>query len=287
MPAVPWSRAVAAALGFIALALPLPSATALRQARVSADTVAATLQPDHIEHVLDTTFFIQWVGRQQNANQPRSPFSLKSLCLSVGKLDRMRGYSLSWQLCQNGQMGYVKFDAKARRAQQFMFSTEGWIKTPDGYCLRRMPCSDRRYMYDVGECDKEFSTVFRVKRAMANNLDRLKDMGVPASAVAREEGCELCGPYLLVQQCSLGSKAGCEKHYMSPGWTKQPSSYMGDAAVRGEAQEDRGTFEEKLMKNIYLDNGGLGRTDADGICGSYVTDGMASESFFYFVTAPK
>lgn len=248
---------------------------------------------------LNESFFLQWIGVQTTGvseetggvQQPRSPFSLKSRCLTVGRVDAVRGFSLSWQPCQNGQVKYVKFDKKARDHQLFKFTLNGKIKSNVGHCINRIPCANAQYTFDVAECSDEVSTTFRVKRPLANSLERMRDVGTPAEAVAAEEGCELCGPYQLVQRCSIGGGQGCRKNYMGPpGWTKREATYVGDAAVRGDQPPHVGFFDRlfgtpQWVNKPFETGGGLGRTEESGICGSYVTDGTITESFFYFVKA--
>jgi len=237
-------------------------------------------------------FMVQKVGLQQNGPMmPRSPFSdsAKS-CLTVGPSDHIGGVSLYWHACQNEQLT-EHIDANIEENQMFSFTFSGHIRSKiSGLCIRRGECQSR-VAYDLSSCDDDVTASFRVSKAVANSLDHLWPMGTPMQAIA-DEMCDICGPYMLL------SHQHHKNYEATPGWTKGRSQFVGEAAANGLEPPDSAGDISRLVKStltdgrrvIYSDpfvgdNTGLGFTDADGICGSYVTDGPAKESLFFLLRA--
>jgi len=288
-------------LPFLLLRLALGRAALLRHsaAREAALPLPVASQP---------YFFLQKVGLEvaaDGAQAPRLPHNDKAnQCLTAGSAkdkDTLDGTALYWTLCQDSTFRSKLISDPARReAQLFQFQEDGTVKSrSSGLCIRRMECSrGPRFLYDLGNCkDSNVLVKFQVKKALASNMKRMKDLGTLVQAVATE-ACTICGPFQLVERCKsgrpAGSSVGCQRSYQAtPGWTKLASSYVGDAAAsgHGDLNADSGESLWTIISNIWngevpsfdVDMSGIGETDRDGICGSYVTDAPDLSSFFYLI----
>jgi hypothetical protein len=252
-------------------------------------------------------FFIQHAGLQQSGflayRSARSPLDLEdALCLTAGKEDKLDGVSLYWHTCQEVFIGdmmvdpetggvssrpYHVLDPHIREAQAFAFTWTGNIVSKStGLCIRRSACSDERFGYDLGPCDGPgHVAVWEANKPAAGDIQRLEPMGTPAHAVTYDM-CEVCGPYQLLERCLRqglpggGGPDGCSGDGQYPsGWTRWPSHYLPPLKP-----DDESTVLERLVPDLGLaqsDMAGLGKTDKDGICGTYATDGPSLNSFFY------
>jgi len=231
--------------------------------------------------------------------------SKPALCLtSSQKEDTVGGFGLSLRLCEasvntmRGVQNLNNVDPELKKAQQFKLMRNGEIRTVGGKCIRRVRCAmgggrDHSFIYDVGRCNGPgYVAKFVLEKPELNRMERMHLLGFPES-LFRKLRCSTCGPYMLVEQClSRGelypdASRTCGKDYHAkPGFTKMPSTYVGDAAVQGRPPriDAVDTLYERLTPrgdgNVGF--GGLAATDWDGICGSYVTDGMTMDSFFVF-----
>lgn len=224
-----------------------------------------------------------------------------STCLTTSsKENSVGGFGLHLQSCDkgintNGRGASHRSDLALLDAQRFVLMPNGQIRTVGGLCIRRKLCGTRSFMFDVGSCDgPDYVAVFVVKRPTANHMDRLMALGFPGQAFKAMD-CMECGPFLLVERClMLGDRspsngAVCRENWQAdPGFTKLPSTYIGDAAVHG--RKPSAAAIDGIDQRLYLteaeeermDFAGLASTEFDGICGSYVTEGVALDSVFYF-----
>mmetsp|Transcript_6533 Transcript_6533/g.9570 ORF Transcript_6533/g.9570 Transcript_6533/m.9570 type:complete len:169 (+) Transcript_6533:16-522(+) len=161
-----------------------------------------------------------------------------------------------------------------------------------------MSCGSR-FVYDLGSCDGPgYKAAFQVRKPVADSTDRLISLGTPFRAVG-EEHCVTCGPYILNEKCLLKGSSDPSGHDGSscggswqgnPGWTKQPSSYIGDDAVLGVEPKIHSidTIQDRLPgSEEQKDLAGLGMADFEGLCGSYVTDGPTFDSVFVLHRLPQ
>lgn len=252
-------------------------------------------------------FFLQKVGVEvaaDGAQTPRLPHNTEAdKCLTAGSLkdkDTLDGTALFWSYCQDSTfLSREALKADKREAQLFQFQMDGTVRSRSGLCIRRMECSGGpRFMYDLGSCkDVNMLVKFQVKKALASNMERMADLGTLVQAVATE-ACTVCGPFQLLERCSAGrpggASVGCQRNYQAkPGWTKLASSYVGDNAASGHADQSATSgqsiydmlmnFWEGKIPSFDVEMGGIGETDRTGICGSYVTDAPDLSSFFYLI----
>lgn len=228
-----------------------------------------------------------------------------SLCLTATeKEDTVGGFGLSFQVCEGGvktqrsATSVHRLDPELRRAQKFQFMPNGEVRTANGLCIRRMRCATIKnkgmvFVYDVGRCNGPgYVAKFIVERPAANSLDRLQTLGFP-ERLLRASTCEACGPFMLLEQClsfgdryPVNSQVCGDRYQATPGFTKLPSTYIGDAAVHGRAPsiESVDTVSDRLqpLPDRHQDFTGLAATDFDGLCGSFAGDGLGMDSFFIF-----
>jgi hypothetical protein len=216
----------------------------------------------------------------------------------VGNKDLKNGFALGWMPCQDltTVASAAQLDEQLREKQLFLLNDDGSLSDKWGRCVRRVPCEEdqdgtsvvRGFIYDAFNCDQvdgKYVVRIKVEKAQANSVDHLRDMGWLKNAVTIDN-CQLCGPYQLQNQCMSNS---CGASYQAkPGWTKLASSYVGDAAVMGRstvgvAGPQMGSdFEKEQLMGI--DMSGIGYTrQASGMCGSWVTDSPAMDSYFYLL----
>merc|ERR1719401_2730582 len=104
-----------------------------------------------------------------------------------------------------------------------------------------MRCGSK-FLYDLGGCDGPgYAAAFEVEKPSFSSLDHRILLGNPAQAV-KHERCIKCGPYILKERClsrgesrvpnSHGHTCG-ENWQAEPGFTKLPSTYVGDAVANG------------------------------------------------------
>jgi len=265
-----------------------------------------TPKPIHQEGV----FNLEYVGLAGSGLLGKQAFdsAAPSLCLTLSpKEDLVGGNALAFQPCEAAvktrkSMHQVqRVDPALRQAQQFRLMPSGEIQTLGGQCVRRMPClvggKGARYLYDVGRCNGPgYTAKLVLEKAEVNSLERMHTLGFAEKAL-RALPCTNCGPYRLVEQClargewSPSNTHVCGEDYQGrPGFTKQASTYIGDAAVSG--RQPRINSVDTVYKRLSFqrsgknDLAGFAPTDFDGICGSYVTDGLTMNSFFVFHRVP-
>jgi hypothetical protein len=237
-----------------------------------------------------------------------------SKCLTAGKRDAMGGTALGWSLCRGGvqgdeigrnqndgtisNAGEAALQAARRSAQEFILDSEGRLKTQLGLCVRRVKagykCSAgvEGSFYDLGSCtgDVEPAT-FIAKKAVHGDPTHLSDRGYLVDAVKDDE-CAFCGPYIVQERCLSGGgpsvgAPGCPPDFRpNPGWTRQPATYVGDAAAAGEAGRGRARDISEMASfnseaNDLVTMSGFGATSEAGLCGSFVEDGPWMNSAFY------
>jgi len=242
--------------------------------------------------VAEEFYLLERVGFQAGGigPQPRSPHYPKAKCLTAGGPDRKGGIALGWDTCQDRQFLSKPPDQDLLKAQAFRLLSDGTIyNKKHKLCMRRMSCSEGNhllgYIYDLGQCSVDSSTQIQVNKALANNVQHMKELGTLASAVATEL-CELCGPYNLKNRC-MGSRECGDSYQAKPGWTKLASQYIGFDAVHGRSEYGRNAGgEDSSYDEMGIDMAGIGPTrHEDGLCGSYVTDAPAVGSYFYTLKA--
>lgn len=259
------------------------------------------------------SFLIQLVGLQDGGIiSPDSAYQLQDKpCLTVGQQDRNRGVGLYWHTCESETLGPMgvdpetgkpkrihPMDPEVHKEQLFQFTKTGQIRHKGtGMCIRREKCGRFQYMYDLTECDGVGSiSVFAVNRPIAGEIDHQMAMGSPYQAVI-SDACDLCGPYFLYERClsegqpSHGAQ-GCIRGWQAePGWTNGNihgnSQYVGDEATLGASSgTDYPELSDKLnWRDQFQDQAemaGVGQTEDDGLCGSFVTDQPVLNSVFYF-----
>jgi hypothetical protein len=250
-----------------------------------------------------TYFLLERVGFMDTgpAKQPNSPHVSSAECLTVAAntKDRKGGVPLGWTECQDltTVASAAEIDAGLREQQLFALKEGGLLEDKHGRCLRRVPCDTEDqpggpggpppgFLYDLYDCeqmDEKYQVKLKVEKAQANSVDHMRDMGWLRNAVEMDN-CNLCGPYRLQNQCMTGM---CGENWQAyPGWTKLASQYVGDQAVYGHStygipgpQLGNANQKEQLMG---IDMSGIGYTkQPSGICGSWVTDSPAMDSYFY------
>lgn len=248
-------------------------------------------------------FYLEHVGLEGSGvlGQQATKSSAPALCLTAsGKEDAVGGFGLGLKLCEasvksiRGNSNINNADPELKKAQKFKLMRNGEIRTINGSCIRRMPCPMGRqnaFIYDVGRCNGPgYVAKFVVEKHELSRLERLHLLGFPERLVRRLQ-CNTCGPYMLVEQCLSrgelfpGTSRTCGQDYHGkPGFTKMPSTYIGDARVQGRPPriDSVDTVYERLALGDSSGLGGLASTDWDGICGSYVTDGLTMDSYFVF-----
>lgn len=236
-----------------------------------------------LERVTSIPFLVQFVGVEDDASpQPRSPNAPKgSLCLTTGTADKMDGVGLYWHVCQSKNI--IRTGSLSRPihdAQLFYFTLDGKMRNLYGQCVRRGDCGSR-VAYDLGDCEDFMVTTFTVSKAVANSLDKLKSEGSLAQAVATNhcDSFDACGPFLVEDRC--GSN-GCNENFeAAPGWTRGRSQYV--TARKAVELPDPEALAADVAKEALQASGltGLGATDEDGICGTWVTEGPRLHSFFF------
>merc|ERR1719453_866170 len=159
-------------------------------------------------------YLLERVGFQESgaAQQPRSPHSHKSTCLTAGGPDRKGGLALGWDVCQDTAVVDKISNPQDLEAQSFRLNTDGSIQAKvSAKCVRRLECNEGGvslgYIYDLGECNDDQNLKIKVDKAQANSIDRMRPMGYLANAVALEV-CNLCGPYRLQNMCMGSTKCG-------------------------------------------------------------------------------
>lgn len=227
------------------------------------------------------------------------PGGQPALCLTASsRQDTVGGFGLHLQSCEGsvqtiGVPAVNNSDRLLRRMQEFLLMPGGQIRSGSGQCIRRVRCG-RKYVYDLGDCDGAgYIAVFTVQKPIANSMANLASLGSPAQAVAKDE-CLTCGPYVLLERClsrgdrSPSNRIACGTNYQpKPGWSKMPSSYVGDAAVEGRPSDLAlvDNFGDRFVlgdpEQEQKDMAGLAATAFDGVCGSYTTDGPSLDSVFY------
>lgn len=255
------------------------------------------ITPEEIERAANATFRIQWVGlRTSDTPQPKSPLeSGANQCLTASSSDKANGISLTWASCEDPRVNACAETTKsAARAQLFHLSLTGTLRSVDtDLCVRRTLCDGDRYYYALGDCDSDLATIFKANKLIASSLDHIEGMGLPVQAVAKDM-CQMCGPYILAARCfglrRSSTAPGCRQDWKaSPGWTQRPSSYIGEWERDGSSSHPVQEFFDNVYDDLKRDGvlgaslSGLGRTDDDGICGSYVTDGPDISSIFYLL----
>lgn len=236
-----------------------------------------------LERVTSIPFLVQFVGVEDDASpQPRSPSSPKgSLCLTTGAEDKMNGVALYWHVCQTrnviatGQLSPAIHDA-----QIFYFTIDGKLRNLYGKCVRRGDCGSR-VAYDLGDCEDFMVTSFTVSKAVANDLYALKSEGSLLSAAVNNacDAYDECGPFMVEDRC--GSN-GCQENFeAAPGWTRGRSQYV--TARKNLEMPDPEALAADVAAQALQGTGltGLGATDDDGVCGTWVTEGPRGASFFY------
>mmetsp|Transcript_31119 Transcript_31119/g.89987 ORF Transcript_31119/g.89987 Transcript_31119/m.89987 type:complete len:309 (-) Transcript_31119:101-1027(-) len=221
-----------------------------------------------------------------------------AMCLTAtDKPDRVGGFGMRLQPCESSfdTFGATVPNNKSpelRQQQLFVLGADGSILSAGTWlCVRRVRCGDR-FLYDLGRCDGPgYVAIYEVDRAAAASVDHLMPLGTLAQAV-KMESCINCGAYILKERCltrgeRYPSSHGrtCGEHWQGkPGFTKLPSTYVGDAIANGRtAIED--TYEGPYDRIVGVEEAnelaGMMATDFDGICGSYITDGPTMDSVFY------
>lgn len=238
-----------------------------------------------------------------------------SKCLTAGKKDAEGGTALGWSLCRGGVQGdkigrknkdgtisdpgEAVLRAARRSAQEFFLEPDGRLKNQLGLCVRRVKAGRKCSVgaegsfYDLGLCEGGAvePATFIAKKAVYNDQTYLSSRGYLSDAV-KEDECALCGPYIVQERCLSGGgpsvgAPGCAPDYRpDPGWSKQPATYVGDAAAAGEAgiARDRDISEMASFNSEASDlatMSGLGATSSAGLCGSFVEDGPWMNSAFY------
>jgi len=275
-------------------------------AKPARERALPTPKPIHHKDV----FFLEYVGLQGSGLLGKQAFdnAAPSLCLTESrKEDVVGGNALNFQPCEaavktrKSESQVQRVDPELRQAQQFRLMPNGEIATMGGQCVRRMSCSmggkGTRYIFDVGRCNGPgYVAKFVLEKPQANSLERMQMLGAAEKAL-RTLPCTHCGPFRLVEHClnrgewSPSNTHVCGQDFQGrPGFTKRPSTYIGDAAVHGRSPRiDRiDTVYERLSfdRGGKTDLAGLAPTDFDGICGSYATDGLTMNSFFVFHRVP-
>jgi len=230
-----------------------------------------------------------------------------SVCLTASpKEDSVQGYGLHLQTCESSmktsreeQQVVHNKDPELLQRQMFQLMPNGEVRSMRGLCVRRMHCgTGNRYVYDLGRCDGPgYVAKFQVQKPLMNTLEHLLVLGQAYKAV-QDVTCTRCGPFMVIESCLTRgaehpSNVQCGNLYQAkPGFTKLPTQYIGDAAVQGRAPRIDGvdTVSDRMnphdVAQAQIDLAGLTSTDFDGLCGSYVTDGLAMESFFFFHRIP-
>jgi hypothetical protein len=259
-------------------------------------------------------YMLMRVGFQEKgpAKQPRNAHTKKAQCLTVGDHQSMlrgdglgagTGTALGWMKCQDEigiDVSKHKIDRERRATQLFHLKADGSLMDRFGRCMRRVACSDGDghtlgQLYDLGDCkeiDGPRTVKIKASRSMGNSLDHLSDMGYLANAV-KIDACHpssICGPYQLTNPC-LGTLCGAS-YQAAPGWTKMASQYVGDDAVNGRSLYGASGAAavgslNKAQQIMNVDMSGIGPTPtrSESICGSYVSDSPAIDSYFYVLTA--
>lgn len=215
-----------------------PSLTLLsaRRAEHKDSQAIAAEAPHDASYIYQTNrnwYYLERTTLEQEIDSSGKSIEGGDLCLAVGLPDQLDGVSLTWKSCLASNIATLTqiYAPDQYTEQQFQLTLTGSLMSrKNGLCVRRMTCSHRE-IYDLGDCDDEdFVVKFEVQKAVANNLDHLKSLGYPIQAVAGEF-CELCGPYLMLDQCtgSVNVPERCDRNWEAkPGWTKLPSQYVGD-----------------------------------------------------------
>lgn len=220
---------------------------------------------------------LQRVGLDSTGiEMPRSPRDPgANICLTAGVQDRLHGQALQWATCENTMVKTAITDKQREEAQTFEVLAKGRLRSKvSGLCVRRVMCDEldtRQYVYDLGSCFDDMVVEFLVNKVIANNIYKVQKMGTLEEAI-RSETCTMCGPYQLSDTGSFYGSNGFTAYQGRPGWSKQPVTYIGEDAVHGRMPLDESVSDD-LME-------GLGNTDDDGICGSYVTDAPPAVSLF-------
>lgn len=253
--------------------------------------------------VFSGKFSIEWTGLSGSGwLGGKVEFSTAALCLTAAnRKDAVGGVGLHFQTCESSLPTFAtrptnNSDAALKRAQEFKLDPTGKITTASGtQCIRRVRCGER-YLFDLGGCSGPgYTATFEVRKPAANSMDHLVTLGLPLQAV-QMQGCVTCGPYLLLERCLArgvsspsGGGSGCGGSWQGPlGYTKWSTTYIGKAAIQGESPETENidTIGDRLSlagaDEGQKDMAGITRTDFDGICGSYTSDGPTFDSVFVF-----
>lgn len=225
---------------------------------------------------------------------PRSPRnSNANMCLTQGKEDNMEGLGLYWHTCQVNLVYPNIPDLEVQEAQKFQLATGGQILGGHNLCVRRMECKGA-HVYDLGPCDGPGRiSQFMVTRAAAHDPNTYVPVGTLAKVVDNDRCQSLCGPYIVLERCRSeggprNGARGCGHNYKGdPGWTRGHGHYLGEEVTEGWIHRGPKRNLTVEMKELFLPPeevrlSGLMATNDIGMCSSYVTDGPAVSSIFYF-----
>lgn len=260
---------------------------------------------DEDHHQYTNTFVLEWtrlggsgwLGEKEQGDDP-------ALCLTVSDTkNTVGGYGLSLRTCDSsiktwGTQSIARPDPNLKQLQEFILEASGRLRVENNnmtkMCIRRMRCG-RSFTYDVGKCKGVgYMASFEVEEPLYNDVSRLRLLGTPFHAVAKER-CLTCGPFLLQEKCLAMGKSDpsghdgseCGGSWQGPlGWTKWPETYIGRAAIEGKEpySETLDSVTDRLPGGGQdgKDFAGLAGSGFDGVCGSFVVDGPSLDSVFVF-----
>ncbi|CAD7952127.1 unnamed protein product [Amoebophrya sp. A120] len=199
-------------------------------------------------------------------------------------------------------------------------------KMNERYCVRRIQCEVTSTVYDVGPCAEGLdeqsepsysagsaagaatsftfvqpqastngnaagtgTVVFEVSTPVTGHGDSdLKPIGRPLAALNMEPSCSSCGPYNVIQFCKTGAIQGrgvCStmgKKASYVGWTRLRSHWLPppDANPGVPLLDKIESFTQATRQD------GL-QPISTPVCGSKVSDGADTESFFYFMKSEQ
>lgn len=240
------------------------------------------LNPELQKASTDFYYMLQFPGAA-GPNRPRKSLSSSAnTCLTSGSIAESGGAALGWHECMSFSIRGGRYGRNDNifKNQLFQLQLSGEVKSvATGKCVRRTQCKER-FVFDLAHCGDEDSVRFKVFGLVANK--QMVSKGSPIQAVVTDYCETICGPYSLERMPKTQPKWKA-----TPGWTKLPTQYIPPNIPEPKGRDVFGGL--KALSNDYMDDGvlfsellGMGPTLNGGICGSYVTDRVQSESFVYF-----